>query len=94
MGIPALDITARTTLGAKLVLSAAYFEAGAAELIGAEGLKLQKLAAAASEGFITVTSLTSVNREIMLTMSALSNLENAILRKIEAGTHLHNSATW
>lgn len=91
MGIPNLAVTAHTTLGAKLVLSSAFFQASAAELIGAEGAKLQKLIAAVSEGVIAITALTTVNREIKETVGALSSLEGKILQKIAAGTHLYNT---
>jgi len=57
MGIPALNITAQTTLGAKLVLSSAYFDASAAEIIGAEGHKLQTIIAAYSAGSLSIDAL-------------------------------------
>lgn len=87
MGIPALTITEGTTLGGMLVEAAAYFQAGTAELIGAEGDKLQALAGAAG-GSVSYTLLMTANEQVKLTMSALSNLESAILSKIAAGTHL------
>jgi len=62
MGLPDMNITARTTLGARLVLASAYFQAGTAELIGAEGGKLQKIIAAVSSGSLSVNALTTVNR--------------------------------
>ena len=40
MGIPSLTTTASSILGFMLVESAAYFQAGSAELIGAEGDKI------------------------------------------------------
>ncbi|WP_027398933.1 hypothetical protein [Anaerovorax odorimutans] len=91
MGIPALNITAQTTLGAKLVLSAAYFEASSAEIIGAEGSKLQKIIAAYSAGSLSIDALTTVNRQISTMMSALSTLESTIVRKIAAGTSIYTS---
>lgn len=94
MGLPNMNLTARTTLGARLVLSSAYFQAGAAELIGAEGGKLQQVIAAVSSGSLSVNALTTVNRQISNMVIALSNLENAILTKIEQGIRLHNNATW
>lgn len=89
MGIPALNVTAKTSLGAKLVLSAAYFEASTAEMIGAEGHKLQKIIAAYSSGSISINALTTVNRQIVTMVSALSMLESSILRKIAAGTGIY-----
>lgn len=94
MGLPNMNITAHSTLGARLVLSSAYFQAGSAELIGAEGAKLQKIIAAVSSGSLSVTALTTINRQITGMVTALSNLENAILEKIEQGIRLHNNATW
>lgn len=92
MSIPSLTATSGTSLGAKLIQSAAYFETGAAELIAAEGEKLQKLVRAASNHSITFTTLyTTVNPSIRFTVSALSSLEASIMRKISAGTHLHNA---
>lgn len=90
MGIPSLDITTPSYLGAMLVQASAYFQAGAAELIGAEGDKLQALVAAAG-GSVSYTLLMTANSQIALTMAALSNLEGAILQKIAAATHLHVS---
>lgn len=90
MGIPALTITSPTVLGKMLVESAVFFEASAAELIGAEGEKLQLLVAAASNGEIPVTALTTVNNAIRDTVCCLSDLEDAILQKIAAGTGLVN----
>lgn len=89
MGIPALNITAKTTLGAKIVLSAAYFEASSAEIIGAEGEKLQKIVAAYSAGSMSIAALTAVNRQVANMLGALSSLENAIVRKIAAGTSIY-----
>lgn len=88
MGIPALTITSPSVLGKMLIESAAFFEASTAELIGAEGEKLQLLVAAASNGVIPVTALTTVNNAIRDTICCLSDLEDAILRKIAAGTSL------
>ncbi|WP_324823954.1 hypothetical protein [Sinanaerobacter sp. ZZT-01] len=91
MGIPALNITAQTTLGAKLVLSSAYFDASAAEIIGAEGHKLQTIIAAYSAGSLSIDALTTVNSQISTMMSALSTLETSIMRKIAAGTSIYSS---
>lgn len=88
MGIPALTITSPSVLGKMLIESAAFFEASTAELIGAEGKKLQLLVASASNGVIPVTALTTVNNAIRDTVCCLSDLEDAILRKIAAGTGL------
>lgn len=88
MGIPALTITSPSVLGKMLIESAAFFEASTAELIGAEGQKLQLLVASASNGVIPVTALTTVNNAIRDTVCCLSDLEDAILRKIAAGTGL------
>lgn len=94
MGIPNLNQSARTTLGAKLVLSASYFEASAAELIGSEGAKLQKLLAGVSTGSVSVKALTTINKDIRYTLAALSTLEGAIVKKIGIGTTLHNQTGW
>ena len=83
MGIPSLTTTASSILGFMLVESAAYFQAGSAELIGAEGDKIQ---ATVNQG--SVSEMTVINRKIGETMSALSNLEDNVLKKIAAGTHL------
>lgn len=88
MGIPALTITSPSVLGKMLVESAVFFEASAAELIGAEGEKLQVLVAAASNGVIPVSALTTINAGIRDIVLGLSGLENAILSKIAAGTGL------
>jgi hypothetical protein len=88
MGIPALTITNPSVLGKMLVESAIFFEASAAELIGAEGQKLQALVAAATGRRIPVTTLIGVNEDIADVVCCLSGIENAILRKIAAGTHL------
>lgn len=91
MALPFLDITARTTLGRRLQLSAAYFESGAAELIGAEADKLDALIAAYSANTTlgNLSSVTAANRSIKGVITALSNLEGAILRKISIATALH-----
>jgi hypothetical protein len=73
-----------------MVESAVFFEASTAELIGAEGEKLQLLVAAASNGVIPVSVLPEVNEAIRDTICCLSDLEDAILRKIAAGTGLVN----
>lgn len=88
MGIPALTITNPSVLGKMLVESAAFFEASAAELVGAEGEKLQLLVAAASNGAIPFAALTSANNSIRDTVCCLNGLENAILQKIAAGIDL------
>lgn len=88
MGIPALTITNPSVLGKMLVESAAFFEASSAELIGAEGHKLQVLVAAASNGVIPIGALTTANAAIRDTVCCLNGLENAILAKIAAGTGL------
>lgn len=88
MGIPALTVTNPSVLGKMLIESAAFFEASSAELIGAEGHKLQVLVAAASNNQIPVTALTTANNAIRDTVCCLADLENAILRKIAAGTGL------
>lgn len=88
MGIPALTVTSPSVLGKMLVESAAFFEASTAELIGAEGKKLQLLVAAASNRQIPVNALTTANNAIRDTVCCLSDLENAILAKIAAGTGL------
>jgi hypothetical protein len=90
MGIPALTITSPTTLGKMLVESAIFFEASAAELVGAEGEKLQLLVGAASTGALPITTLVSAEEAVRDTICCLSDLENAILRKIAAGTGLVN----
>lgn len=94
MGIPALNITAGTTLGARIVESAAFFQAGAAELMDAEGSKLAKITAAVSNDYLSVSALTLTTRQIMITMAALSDIQGAIQVKISAGTHLHDSPSW
>lgn len=88
MGIPALPITNCTVLGKMLVESAIFFQASAAELVGAEGEKLQFLTAAASNGRISATALIEANADIRGTVCCLADLENAILAKIAAGTSL------
>lgn len=88
MGIPALTITNPSTLGKMLVESAIFFEASAAELIGAEGQKLQVLVAAATHGSLPIAALTAAENAVRDTVCCLSDLENAILRKIAAGTGL------
>lgn len=89
-----LNITARTTLGAKLVLSSAYFQASSAELIGAEGEKLQTIAGGVSVGSLANQALTTANLSIRRTVEYLSGIEEQILKKINAGTTLHNSPLW
>lgn len=91
MGIPNLNTTTQTTLAAKIILSASYFQASTAELIGAEGAKLQRMITAASAGSISINALTTANKGIRSTIVALSTLENSIMQKIVAGTHLHNT---
>lgn len=91
MGIPSLPITNSSVLGKMLVESAIFFQASAAELVGAEGEKLQFLVRAASNNMITPTLLAQVNSDIKDTICCLAGLENAILEKIEAGTSLINN---
>ena len=94
MGLPAMDITANTTLGAMLTLSAAFFQAGLATLVGAEGSKLDKITAAVLSGSLSSNAITTVNQQIVVTMAALSSLQSAIQQKIAAGTHLHEHPEW
>lgn len=88
MGIPALPITNSSVLGKMLVESAIFFQASAAEIVGAEGEKLQFLTKAASNGKITPTALIEANGDVKDTICCLAGLENAILAKIAAGTSL------
>lgn len=94
MGLPAMNITANTTLGAMLALSAAFFQAGLASLVGAEGSKLAKVTAAVSSGSLSSNAITTVNQQIMVTMAALCSLQSAIQQKIASGTHLHDNPGW
>lgn len=95
MSIPTLNVTARTTLGAMLVLSSAYFQAGSANLISAEGEKVQRLVASASGGSLGIHSLVASNGAVAGTVDLLHLLENQILTKIAAGIRIHNSPiTW
>lgn len=94
MTIPALTATSPTVLGKMLVESAILFEASAAELVAAEGEKLQLLVRAASATptpRITTTELINANESIRDTICCLRGLENAILDKIAAGTSLINN---
>jgi len=94
MSIPPLEITARTTLGAMLVLSSAYFQSGSAELIAAEGEKLQKIFAGVSSGSLSVYSLTTANNLTFSILDSLLKTENEILLKIAAGIQIHNDPAW
>lgn len=91
MGIPALTTHPNNTvLGAQIVQSSVFFQASAAELIGAEGSKLQKLISYYSTHTNLISTLTTTNRQIQLTMGALSTLESLIIKKIGIGTRIHN----
>lgn len=94
MGLPNMNITARTTIGAKLVASAAYFQAGVAKLISSEGLKIQKASVAASNKRINPTQLRSIEDLVKDTTISLSNLEGAIIKKILAGSFIYNTPDW
>lgn len=91
MGIPSLPITNSSVLGKMLVESAIFFQASVAELVGAEGEKLQFFVRAASNNKVTPTLLAQVNSDIKDTICCLAGLENAILEKIAAGTSLINN---
>lgn len=86
MGIPALPITNCTVLGKMLIESAIFLQASTAELVGAEGQKIQFLTRAASNGTITATALIEANGDVKDTICCLAGLENSILAKIAAGT--------
>ncbi len=90
MSIPALTATSPSVLGKMLVESAILFEAGAAELVAAEGEKLQfliRVASSPSRRF-TPTQLVAANQSVRDTICCLGGLESAILNKIAAGTSL------
>lgn len=94
MSIPSLTITARTTLGAMLVLSAAYFQAGTSNLIGAEGEKLHSFVAAVTGGAMGIHSLPAANSTLAGTLTYLELLEAQILAKVQAGIQIHNNLVW
>lgn len=88
MSLPNLNITNRTTLGARLVLASTYFQAGTSDLIGAEGAKLQVLIKAFSANSISYAALTSANVTTKTALIALSNIQSSFLHNIASGTHL------
>ena len=94
MSFPSLTITARTTLGAMLVLSSAYFQAGASNLIGAEGEKMQMFVAAVSSGSLGIGVLPAANSTLIGTLNYLELIEAQILAKVQAGIQIHNGPVW
>jgi hypothetical protein len=94
MSIPSLTITARTTLGAMLVLSATYFQAGTSNLISDEGEKMQSFVAAVSGGALGIHALPAANSTLAGTLTYLELLEVQILAKVQAGIQIHNSLVW
>jgi hypothetical protein len=94
MSIPSLNITARTTLGAMLVLSSAYFQAGASNLIGAEGENMQTLVAAVSGGSLGIGALPASNSTLIGTLNYLEMIEAQILAKVQAGIQIHSGPVW
>lgn len=90
MGIPSLSITSNVTLGKMLIESAAMFEASAAELIGAEGQKIQRLVAATGTNRVSTSNLMFTNGQVRDLVCCLKDLENAILGKVAAGVSLVN----
>lgn len=94
MGLPNMNITANTTLGAMLASSAAFFQAGAASLIGAEGSKLDKIVQAVSNGSLSSGAITTVNQQILMTTAALCSLQSAIQQKIASGTQIYDNRDW
>lgn len=93
-GISDLNCTAGTTIGARIVQSAAYFQAGASNLFGAQGGAIQRMIASVSAGSQQVSVLATVNRQVENTMGALYHIERLLQEKIAAGTQIHNHPDW
>lgn len=93
-GISDLNCTAGTTIGARIVQSAAYFQAGASNLFGAQGEAILTLIASVSSGSQQATVLTTINRQVENTMGSLYFIERLLQEKIAAGTHIHNNPNW
>jgi hypothetical protein len=89
-----LNCTAGTTIGARIVQSAAYFQAGASNLFGAQGEALQTLIASVSSGSQQATVLTTAAKQVENTLGSMYTVERLLQEKIAAWTHIHNNPNW
>lgn len=89
-----LHATAGTTVGARIVQSASYFQSGASCLLGAQGNAVQRLILSVSSHSLSVAVLSTVNRQVENTMGALYHVQQSLQRKIAAATHIHNGPVW
>lgn len=94
MSIPNMDITSRTLLGSRLILSSSYFQSGSSDLISAEGNKLSKIVIGVSNKVLSVSVIDKTNTLINETIAAMTSIQNGIKKEIAAGTHMHNTKDW